>query len=62
VIYHSGIDPYTLDQVFVPYKKEDRQLQRKFFFWYKTENKNELKSFLLKKGMSRLAAEMFKTQ
>lgn len=62
VIYYTGIDPYTLEQVFVPHKKEDRHLQRKFFFWYKPENKNELRSFLLKKGLNRLAAEMFRIQ
>ena len=60
VIYHTGIDPYTLEQVFVPFTKEDRQLQRKFFFWYKPENRNELQSFLYKKGMNQLVTALFK--
>jgi uncharacterized radical SAM protein YgiQ len=60
VIYHTGIDPYTLEPVFVPFKKEDRQLQRKFFFWYKPENKKDLQSYLYKKGMNQLATTLFK--
>lgn len=60
VIYHTGLDPYTLETVFVPFKKEDRQLQRKFFFWYKPENRNELQTFLLKKGMHQLAGALFR--
>jgi uncharacterized radical SAM protein YgiQ len=60
VIYYTGIDPYTLEQVFVPYKKEDRQLQRKFFFWYKPENKLELLTFLQKKGMHQLSSVLFR--
>ncbi len=61
VIYFTGIDPYTLEQVFVPYKKEDRQLQRKFFFWYKPENRQELQSFLQKRGLNQLSASLFKS-
>lgn len=60
VIYHTGIDPYTLEQVFVPFKKEDRQLQHKFFFWYKPENRKELESFLYKTGHNQLASSLFK--
>lgn len=60
VIYHTGIDPYTLEQVFVPFKKEDRQLQHKFFFWYKPEYRPELESYLYKKGLNQLAASLFK--
>jgi uncharacterized radical SAM protein YgiQ len=60
VIYHTGIDPYTLEQVFVPFKKEDRQLQHKFFFWYKPEYRKELESYLYKKGLTQLASSLFK--
>jgi len=54
VIYYTGLDPVTMEPVFVPFKKEERQLQRKFFFWYKPENRNELQAFLRRKGMNQL--------
>jgi uncharacterized radical SAM protein YgiQ len=59
VIYYTGIDPYTMEPVYVPIKKEDRQLQRKFFFWYKPENIGELKSYLLRNGLKAQAGRLF---
>jgi len=59
VIYYTGIDPYTMEPVYVPFIKEDRQLQRKFFFWYKPENIGELKSYLLRNGLKAQAGRLF---
>jgi uncharacterized radical SAM protein YgiQ len=47
VMYYSGINPYTLEKVYIPRTKENKLLQQMFFFWYKKENRqliiNELK-------------------
>lgn len=41
-IYYSGYHPYTLEQVYTPKTKEDKLEQRKFFFWYKNEYRNQI--------------------
>ena len=40
VIYYSGVHPYTLNPVYVPRSKSEKENQHKFFFWYKRENRN----------------------
>lgn len=42
VIYYSGYHPYTLEKVYTAKTAEQKQAQRKFFFWYKNENRREL--------------------
>ena len=46
VAYYSGYHPYTLKPVFSAITKEEKKDQHKFFFWYKTENINWIKSKL----------------
>lgn len=41
-IYYSGFHPYTLEPVFTAKSKDDKLEQRKFFFWYKSEFKNQI--------------------
>jgi uncharacterized radical SAM protein YgiQ len=41
-IYYSGYHPYTLEPVFTAKGKEEKLEQRKFFFWYKGEYKNQI--------------------
>ena len=41
-IYYSGYHPYTLEPVYTAKTKEEKLSQRKFFFWYKPEYKNEI--------------------
>jgi radical SAM superfamily enzyme YgiQ (UPF0313 family) len=35
VMFYTGLDPYTLKQVFVATKKEDKLAQKDLFFWKK---------------------------
>ena len=49
-IYYSGYDPYTLEPVYVAKSKDDKLAQRKFFFWYLTENREWVKTTLRKTG------------
>ena len=46
VIYYSGYHPYTLQPVFTPKSKKEKQDQNRFFFWYKKENQQWIKDVL----------------
>lgn len=41
-IYYTGIHPYTLKPVFTARTKDEKLDQRKYFFWYKPEYKQEI--------------------
>ena len=41
-IYYSGYHPYTLEPIFTAKGKQEKLEQRKFFFWYKGEYKNQI--------------------
>jgi len=45
-IYYSGVHPYTLKPVYTAKTKEEKLEQRKFFFWYKPENRKEIEQEL----------------
>ncbi len=42
VIYYSGYHPYTLEKIYTAKTSDQKQAQRKFFFWYKNEYRKEL--------------------
>ena len=48
VMYYSGIDPYTGKKVSIAKNKDEKLKQRSFFFWYKKEYQNAIKTELLK--------------
>ena len=41
-IYYSGFHPYTLEPVFTARSKNEKLDQRKFFFWYKNEYRQQI--------------------
>ena len=41
-IYYTGINPYTGEKVYTARSKEEKDIQRKFFFWYRPEARHEL--------------------
>ncbi len=59
VIYYSGYHPYTLEKVYTAKTAEQKQAQRKFFFWYKNENRRELIAELRKIGRPDLEKILF---
>jgi len=62
-MYYSGINPHTMKKVSVARSKNEKLAQRKFFFWYKKEFKNEIISELSKSNREDLMQELFgKTQ
>ena len=59
VIYYSGYHPYTLKKVDTAISYNEKTKQRKFFFWYKLENKTFIKNHLAKIKRHDLAARLF---
>ncbi len=48
VMYYSGLNPYTMQPVYVARNKEDKLAQRQFFFWYKPEAREGIRRTLNK--------------
>ena len=48
VIFYSGYHPYNLKKVYTPKSKQDKLAQRKYFFWYKSEYRKQIKQSLQK--------------
>jgi len=42
VIYYAGVHPYSLKPIFTAKSQKDKQNQRKYFFWYKKENRQAI--------------------
>ncbi|PKP32021.1 MAG: YgiQ family radical SAM protein [Bacteroidetes bacterium HGW-Bacteroidetes-17] len=58
VIYYSGIDPYTMKEVYTAHCKDEKLNQKKFFFWYKRENWQWIRNTLDKLNRPDLAAKL----
>ncbi len=48
VIFYTGFHPYTMQEVFTAKSKQEKLAQRKFFFWYKREYREQIRRELLK--------------
>ena len=59
VMYYSGINPYTMEKVSVARSKNEKLSQRKFFFWYKNDFRNEIISDLKKFNREDLIDKLF---
>jgi len=57
-IYYSGIHPYTGEKVFTARSRQEKEDQRKFFFWYKPENRQWIKQTLARLGETGLAERL----
>ncbi|MEI7422629.1 MAG: YgiQ family radical SAM protein [Prolixibacteraceae bacterium] len=59
VIYYSGYHPYTLEKIYTAKSQDQKLAQRKFFFWYKNENRKELIAELRRIGRPDLEKILF---
>ncbi len=57
--WYTGLDPYTLEPVFSAHSPEEKQAQRKYFFWYKPEERPTLERSLRRLGRPDLIARLF---
>ncbi len=46
VMYYSGYHPYTLKKYYTPKSKQEKMDQHRFFFWYKKENRDWVRTKL----------------
>ena len=58
VTYYTGLDPYTLKPVYSARTKTEKKSQNMFFFWYKNEFRNQIKTSLNNIGRSDLVAKL----
>jgi len=59
-VYYSGYHPYTMEKIYTARNHNDKENQRKFFFWYKTEFKSSIINDLKSKGRTDLIDKLFK--
>ncbi len=59
VMYYSGLDPYTLKNIYVPRTKEEKLNQRQYFFWYKPQMRQQLEKRLKKAGWTDVYNALF---
>ena len=58
-MYYSGIHPYTLEKISAPNTPQQKLNQRKFFFWYQKEYKNEIINDLKKMNRMDLIKKLY---
>ncbi len=58
VIYYAGVHPYTLKPVETVKDKEEKLNQRRFFFWYKRENRDYIRKSLQKANRPELIEKL----
>lgn len=59
VMYYTGLEPYTMEKVFIAISKQEKLEQRMFFFWYKPENQQQIKSKLFQIRRQDLINKLF---
>lgn len=57
-IYYSGYHPYTLKKVDTAISIDEKTKQRNFFFWYKPENKKNLRAYLASLKLNDLSCRL----
>lgn len=58
-IYYTGIHPYTGERVFTARDQQEKLAQRKYFFWYDRDYRQEILSSLRRLGRDDLARQLF---
>ena len=58
-MYYTGLNPYTLEPVYTATTPEEKLAQRKYFFWYKSEYRDEIYRSLIRLGRRDLISALF---
>ena len=58
-IFYTGINPYTMQPVYVPRTDRDKQAQRMFFFWYDASLRRQIMAELRRMGRADLISKLF---
>jgi radical SAM superfamily enzyme YgiQ (UPF0313 family) len=59
VMYYTGLDPYTGKKVYTAKDSHEKINQRRFFFWYKSENRNFIRNALKKSDDNKLLKRLY---
>lgn len=57
--FYTGVNPYTLKPVFSAHSKEDKLAQRKYFFWYNPEYRQDIIKSLQRMGRRDLLSKLY---
>ena len=57
-MYYTGINPETGEKVYVAHAMRDKEAQRKFFFWYKPEERKQIAQLLRRIGRNDLIKKL----
>ena len=57
-MYYTGINPETGEKVYVAHTMRDKEAQRRFFFWYKPEERKQIAQLLRRMGRNDLAKKL----
>jgi len=57
-IYYSGLHPETEEPVMTPRTREEKEKQRRYFFWYRSENRRWIRERLQRLKLPELAEEL----
>ena len=57
-MYYTGINPETGEKVYVARSMRDKEAQRKFFFWYKPEERRNITESLRRMGRKDLLKKL----
>ena len=58
-IFYTGINPYTMEKVYVPRSERDKLAQRQFFFWYDASARHQIIAELRRMGRPDLIGKLF---
>lgn len=58
-MFYTGYDPYTLEPVFSAHTPREKLAQRKYFFWYKPDQRRDIEQSLRRMGRADLIRELF---
>ena len=57
-MYYTGINPETREKVYVARSMKEKEAQRRFFFWYKPEERKQIAQLLRRMGRSDLIKKL----
>lgn len=58
-IYYTGYHPYTMEKIYTAKTPEEKQNQRKYFFWYKQEYAGDIRKSLSRLNRYDILKELF---
>ena len=58
-MWYTGYNPYTLEPVFSAKSPNEKQAQRQYFFWYKSEERRSIEQSLKRIGRPDLIRKLF---